>query len=272
MIVIATPTNDQAFELVRRIAERIRSRIVAFVPRSGTTPSARPSRPCRTSARSRLTRRGTTPIVVGTLDKLGNAHARGSLGRFRFLVIDESFQADSARYFGVAGLAERHLLVGDPGQLDPFTTMADGDRWRGLPEDPTRTAVSVVRANHPSVHFLRLPITRRLPPSAIPVVSAFYPDHPFAAWTSPGARALTLMPAMSSGATMAMDRALNEAATSGWAYVRLPEAPVLTADPLTVDVITRLAARLMARAPTVRDEWSGGDRPCSWRPIAWPSR
>jgi hypothetical protein len=173
-------------------------------------------------------------------------------------VIDEAFQADSARYFGVAGLADRHLLVGDPGQLDPFTTMEDADRWRGLPEDPTQTAVSVVRANHPSVHFLRLPITRRLPPSAIPVVSAFYPDHPFAAWTLPGARTLTLMPTVSSGDTMALDHVLDEAAMSGWAYVRLPEAPVLTADPMTIDVIARLTARLMRRAPAVQDERGGG--------------
>jgi hypothetical protein len=195
--------------------------------------------------------------VVGTLDKLGDAHARDTLGRFRYLVIDEAYQADSARYFGVAGIADRHLLVGDPGQLDPFTTMPDADRWRGLAEDPTQTAVAVVRANHPAVPVFQLPITRRLPPSAIPVVSAFYPDHPFAAWTLPGARSLTLMPAVRSGAIRVMDAALDEAAASGWAYVRLPESPVLTADPLTVDVITRLTARLMERGPTVRDERTG---------------
>ena len=256
VVVIATPTNDQAYELVRRIAERVPSRTVAFVPADGIhLPAATASMPNVREVEADRAR--YYPIVVGTLDKLGDAHGRGSLGQFRFLVVDEAFQADSARYFGVAGLADRHLLVGDPGQLDPFTTMADADRWRGLPEDPTQTAVSVVRANHPSVPFLQLPITRRLPPSAVPVVSAFYPDHPFAAWTLPGARALTLMPSVSSGATMAMDRALDEAATSGWAYVRLPEAPVLTADPLTVDVIARLTARLMARAPTVRDERTG---------------
>jgi hypothetical protein len=256
VIAIATPTNDQAYELVRRIAERVPDRTVAFVPANGiqlpAATAAMPNVREVEAARARF-----YPIVVGTLDKLGDAHARGTLGRFGHLVIDEAYQADSARYFDVAGIADRHLLVGDPGQLDPFTTMPDADRWRGLPEDPTQTAVAVVRANHPTVPVFQLPITRRLPPSAIPVVSAFYPDHPFTAWTLPGARSLTLMPAVRSAATMVMDEALDEAAASGWAYVRLPESPVLSADPLTVDVIARLTRRLMERGPTVRDERTG---------------
>ncbi|HUA27838.1 MAG TPA: hypothetical protein VMC03_03055 [Streptosporangiaceae bacterium] len=111
-------------------------------------------------------------------------------------VVVEQVTPDPVGPGGVAGIADRHLLVGDPGQLDPFTTMPDGDRWQGLAEDPTQTAVAVVRTNHPAVPVFQLPITRRLPPSAIPVVSAFYPDHPFAAWTLPGARSLTLMPAV----------------------------------------------------------------------------
>lgn len=52
------------------------------------------------------------------------------------LLVDEAYQADSAKYFAVGSLAPVHLLVGDAGQINPFATVADPGRWRGLPEDP----------------------------------------------------------------------------------------------------------------------------------------
>ncbi len=258
VVVVATPTNDQAYELVRRIALRLRTHDVAFVPAQGKNlPPATAALPNVHEVRAADA--DHYPIVVGTLDKLGDAHARGDLApSFRFLVIDEAYQAHSAHYFGVAGLASRHLLVGDPGQLDPFTTMDDPDRWRGLPEDPTQTAVAVVCTNHPAVPILRLPITRRLPPSAVPLVQAFYPGHPFSSWTLPGCRSLTLMSAVAGGRMGRLDRALDLAATSGWAYIRLPDSPVLTADPATVEVLAQTASRLIDRGPRLRHERGNG--------------
>lgn len=257
VIVVATPTNDQAYEMVRRIAIRVPGNTVAFVPaKNRNLPIATAALPNVAEVHASVANH--YPIVVGTLDKLGDAHARGDLtAGFDFLVIDEAYQAHSAHYYGVAALADRHLLVGDPGQLEPFSTMQDADRWRGLPEDPMQSAVAVVCANHPSVPVLRLPITRRLPPSAVPIVAAFYPNHRFGAWTLPGTRSLTLLPAVSTGRTAVLDDAVQRAAAGGWAYVRLPESPVLTADPATVALIGDLAARLFARGPTVTNEQSG---------------
>jgi hypothetical protein len=256
VIAVATPTNDQAYELVRRIAGRIRA-TVAFVPASGRTL------PPTTLALGNVVQVEAVaaqhhPVIVGTLDKLCDASARGYVSGFQYLVIDEAYQADSARYYGVAGIADRHLLVGDPGQLDPFTTMNDPDRWRGLREDPTQTAVAVVRANHSRVPLVRLPITRRLPPSAVPIVKAFYPNHAFGAWTLHEARSLSLLPAVGSGFLAGVDAALEHAATSGWAHLRLADTPVLTADPATIRVITSIAERLKARSPRVTSERTGG--------------
>lgn len=53
--------------------------------------------------------------IVGTLSKLGDAFARGDLSPFDVLLVDEAYQADSAKYFAVGGLAPVHLLVGDAG-------------------------------------------------------------------------------------------------------------------------------------------------------------
>ena len=192
-IVVATPTNDQAYGLVDTISSMYPARTVAFMPAKGR------ALPPSTAARSNVAvidaqDARNYPVVVGTLDKLGDAASRGYLPTFDYLCVDEAFQGDAGKYYMVGDISNRHLLVGDPGQLDPFTTMHDPGRWRGLAEDPTQTAVQVLTRNHTGTEQHLMPITRRLPASAIPVVQAFYPGHRFRAWTLPDARRLTLIP------------------------------------------------------------------------------
>jgi hypothetical protein len=53
-----------------------------------------------------------------------------------------------------------HLLVRDAGQIAPFTTVTEALHWRGLPEDPVRTALNVFSNNpaiHTRVHHFRSP-------------------------------------------------------------------------------------------------------------------
>ena len=83
----------------------------------------------------------------------------------------------------VAGLFDRALFVGDPGQLDPFSTV-ETERWLGLTWDPMSSAVAVLLTNNPDIPVHALPVSWRLPASAAPVVSeAFYPFTGFAAAT-----------------------------------------------------------------------------------------
>jgi hypothetical protein len=131
-------------------------------------------------------------LIVGTLDKLGDAFARGSLAPFDLLLIDESYQADAGKYYSVGDLAPIHLLVGDGGQISPFSTIEDPCRWRGLPEDPLQTAVGVLRRNHAGTAVYGLPITRRLDDRAVQVARLFYPDLSFAPAVLPGVRELRL--------------------------------------------------------------------------------
>ena len=151
-------------------------------------------------------------LIVGTLSKLGDAFSRGDVGPFDLLLIDESFQADSAKYFAVGAVAPVHLLVGDGGQISPFTTIDEPTRWRGLPEDPLQTAVGVLRRNHPTTAVYGLPITRRLDPRAIGLARVFYPDLAFDAAVRPGVRKLRLTRASTSSRTGRLDAALDVAA------------------------------------------------------------
>ncbi len=262
-VAVGTPTNDQAYSFVDTLSDRFRELDVAFVhSQDHRLPEHVATRPNVHDIEAKDAAHHT--VVVGTLDKLGDAYARDALPEFSYLVVDEAFQADGGKYFKVAGLSDRHLLIGDYGQLEPFNTMQDPGRWRGLPEDPTQTSVAVLRRNHSSCAEYKLPITRRLPPSALPVIQAFYPKHDFSSWTLPDARAARLAPAKARGGLAALDAALESMTNRGWAWLRLPSTPVLTADPLTIDVITSLVRRLKVRSLERRDEKTRGQ----WRHVS----
>ncbi|WP_437656847.1 AAA family ATPase [Sorangium sp. So ce1182] len=251
-VAVATPTNDQAFALVSSIADRMPKETVAFVPASSVELPAEHRRPNVSERKARDT--GSDKILIGTLSKLGNAHARGDLAPVDVLLIDEAYQANAVHYYLVGDLAPRHLLMGDSGQLAPFTAAPEADRWRGLREDPLLTAVEVVRRNHPATPVHRLPITRRLDPRAVPVACAFYPGHRFEAAVLPGVRRMELKTTSGRRSCAAEDAALERASKAGWAHVELPSSAVVTADPATASLLVRLVARLFARSPTVKCE------------------
>lgn len=251
-IAVATPTNEQAFALVRGLAERMPRETITFVPASTVTLPSWAQRPNVRQAKASDTDR--TSVIVGTLSKFGWAFSDAQLVPRDVLLIDEAYQANSVHYYAVGDLAPRHLLMGDSGQLAPFTTAPHGDRWRGLDEDPLLTAVEVLERYHPSTRRHRLPVTRRLDSRAVPVVRAFYPNHSFGAAVRPGVREMRLAKAAGSRRTAVLDAALERARAGGWAHLELPASAVLTADPETIAVIVDLLQRLFARDPKLRCE------------------
>jgi hypothetical protein len=92
-VAVGTPTNEQAFSLVRRLAMSDPKETVTFVPASevilpmpiALLPNVRQSKAAYANA-------ATT--IVGTLAKLGDAFSRGDLAPVDALLSDESYQAD----------------------------------------------------------------------------------------------------------------------------------------------------------------------------------
>lgn len=266
-VAVATPTNEQAYALISSLADRLPRETVTFVHANHVSlPEAHDRKNVAAKKAKESNRDG---LVVGTLNKLGDAHARGDLAAFDLLLIDEAYQANAVHYYLVGDLAPRHLLMGDSGQLAPFSTAPNADHWRGLDEDPLLTAVEVLLRNHPAkTKQFKLPITRRLDPRAIPVVRAFYPGHEFHAAVLPGVRELRLSTASGRGPSALADRALDVAASTGWAHVELPATAVLSADPATIVLITQLVRRLFARAATVRCERQPTRKPLTQDQVA----
>jgi hypothetical protein len=260
-VAVASPTNDQAFGLVGGIARMLAGGVVAFMPANGV------SLPADVAALPGVTEvpadhADGEQLVVATLSKFGDAFTRGKLQLFDLLLLDESYQADSGRYFAAAGLASVHLLVGDGGQISPFSTIAEPGRWRGLPEDPLQTAVDVLLRNHPSTPVHGLPITRRLDSRGVAVARRFYPGLNFDPAVLPGVRELKLRTA--GRPRGALGRALDMAARHGWGRLELPQAPVLPADPETVELLANLVARLFERG--ARAQCDRQRRPVALRP------
>jgi hypothetical protein len=259
-VALAAPTNDQVQSLVERVKQLNPDVPVAFVHGQGRElPPDIAVLPGVTQPSAADAQRQQDPLVIATVDKLADAFLRNGLGGFDVLVIDEAYQADAARYYTAAGVAATHLLVGDTGQLDPFSPIDDATYWRGGPEDPLQTAVGVLLRNHPDTPVHQMPITRRLEPRAVPVARCFYPGHAFSAAVRPGVRQLRLTrPGPGSQPLARIDAALDEAARHGWAHVTLPGAPVLTADPTTAVIIRELVHRLLARSAQVTCENRSG--------------
>ncbi|MFE2428303.1 AAA domain-containing protein [Streptomyces sp. NPDC059373] len=163
---------------------------------------------------------------------------------WRHAIVDEAYQMRSDALLQVAGLFERALFVGDPGQLDPFSVVG-ADQWAGLSYDPSASAVVTLLAHNPGLPQHRLPVSWRLPASAAPLVSdAFYPYTPFRSGTGPEDRRLSFgVPSDGSGP----DRVLDEAAVSGWGLLELPARHTPRTDPEAVRAVALVVRRLLDR-------------------------
>lgn len=203
------------------------------------------------------------PVVVSTAAKWG--HVKG-VEPWPHAIVDEAYQMRSDALLAVAGLFERALFVGDPGQLDPFAIVGS-EQWAGLSYDPSASAVATLLAHNPELPQHRLPVSWRLPASAAPLVSAaFYPYTPFRSGTGPGERTLSFGVA---GDGSPHDLVLDEAALSGWGLLELPARHTPRTDPTAVEALAQVVRRLLDRGGVAASAGeSDGPRPLTAARIA----
>ncbi|NRQ31207.1 ATP-binding protein [Nonomuraea sp. NN258] len=258
-LMIVAQTNEQVDDLVTRISDKHPRLTVGRLSAGGYVPPRRLLDLPGVTVGTRIQDLGDPDIVIATADKW--AWIAGRV--WPWAIVDEAYQMRSDKLLRIAGLFERALFVGDPGQLDPFS-IVDGDRWSGLSWDPLQSAVSVLLRHNPDLPVHRLPVSWRLPASAAPVVSqAFYPFTGFRSGTGPGDRRLELT---TGGMGTVHDRALEEAARSGWALLELPNRHTVRTDGEAVEAVALLAARLLQRGAVAGSEQ--GERPVTADRIA----
>ncbi|MEJ8648230.1 AAA domain-containing protein [Streptomyces sp. MS1.AVA.3] len=248
-LMVIAQTNAQVDDLVLRLAEKDPQLPVgrlhssepgAFDPALAELPAVRTSAKAADLA--------GLDIVVSTAAKWAYTKVDEP---WRHAIVDEAYQMRSDALLSVAGLFERALFVGDPGQLDPFSVVG-AEQWAGLAYDPSASAVSTLLAHNPDLPQHRLPVSWRLPASAAPLVSAaFYPYTPFRSGTGHGDRRLAFgVPGDGSG----VDRVLDEAAESGWGLLELPARRTPRTDPEAVRAVAQVVRRLLDRGGAATSE------------------
>ncbi|WP_233521659.1 AAA domain-containing protein [Streptomyces triticagri] len=248
-LMIVAQTNAQVDDLVLRLAEKDPSLPVGRLHSSDPDPYDRALddlEQVRKSAKAGDL--AGLDVVISTAAKW--AHVSGT-DPWPHAIVDEAYQMRSDGLLAVAGLFERALFVGDPGQLDPFSIVG-AEQWAGLSHDPSASAVTTLLAHNPQLPQHRLPVSWRLPASAAPLVSdAFYPYTRFRSGTDHGDRTLRFgVPSDGSGP----DRVIDEAAMSGWGLLELPARHTPRTDPEAVRAVASVVRRLLDRGGATTSE------------------
>ncbi|MER6528476.1 AAA domain-containing protein [Streptomyces sp. NPDC001508] len=262
-LMVVAQTNAQVDDLVLRLAEKNPELPVGRLHSSDADPYDKaldelPS--VRTSAKAADL--ADVPVVLSTAAKWAHVTVDEP---WRHAIVDEAYQMRSDALLAVAGLFERALFVGDPGQLDPFAIVGS-EQWAGLSYDPSSSAVTTLLAHNPELPQHRLPVSWRLPASAAPLVSdAFYPYTPFRSGTDHGDRALVFaVPSDGSGP----DQVIDEAAASGWGLLELPARHTPRTDPEAVRAVAAVVRRLLDRGGAATSERGTGPVPLTAGRIA----
>ncbi|MFC8940132.1 AAA domain-containing protein [Streptomyces griseoincarnatus] len=244
--MIVAQTNAQVDDLVTRLAQQAPHLTVArLTSQSYTVPTRLRAwqNLIITTDAAQATR---ADVAVATASKWANVQD----WHRDWAIVDEAYQMRSDALLKIAHLSDQTLFVGDPGQLDPFSSIPT-ERWRGLPHDPMASAVSVLLKMNPDLPVLSLPVSWRLPASAAQLVSAAFYVTPFRAGTTENDRRLTFTTA---GMRGALDQTVDLAASTGWALYELPARHTGHIDPEAAHAATDIALRLLARDATAHCE------------------
>ncbi|XUL99970.1 AAA family ATPase [Streptomyces venezuelae ATCC 10712] len=250
-LMVVAQTNAQVDDLVLRLAEKEPGLEVGRLHSSDSDPYDKALDDLENVRKSaKAGELAGLPVVLSTAAKWGHVK---NVEPWAHAIVDEAYQMRSDALLAVAGLFERALFVGDPGQLDPFSVVG-AEQWAGLTYDPSASAVSTLLAHNPELPQHRLPVSWRLPASAAPLVSdAFYPYTPFRSGTGHGDRRLSFGVASDGSGP---DRVLDEAAKSGWGLLELPARHTPRTDPEAVGAIALVVRRLLDRGGAAVSERS----------------
>jgi hypothetical protein len=248
-LIVVAQTNEQVDDLVVRLSDQAPDLSIGRLSAQDYQPAERIVGRPNVSIAPKVGELPGCQVIIGTAAKWATVTDRV----WPWAIVDEAYQMRSDMLLRIANRFDRALFVGDPGQLDPFSTV-ELDRWIGLTWDPMQSAVAVLLRHNPDLPVYRLPVSWRLPPSAVPVVAgAFYPFTGFDAGTRPEQRRLELTMPSAGGA---IDQTLDLAAATGWALHELPARHAVRTDAEAARACAEIALRLLERGVVAHSEQS----------------
>lgn len=260
-LIVIAQTNEQVDDLIARLVTDAPELLIGRLSAADYVPSERVSAPGTVRVAAKVADLGGSAVIIGTAAKWATV----ADGSWPWAIVDEAYQMRSDALLRVASRFERALFVGDPGQLDPFSTV-ETSRWTGLTWDPMQSAVAVLLRHNPDLPVHRLPVSWRLPASAAPLVAeAFYPFTGFRAGTSGPDRVLSLTEPGDGGPA---DAAVDLAAATGWALYELPARHTLRTDVEAAAACAALAVRMLERGAVAVSERARSGAPVDATRIA----
>jgi len=247
-VMVTTQTNEQAFDLARRLCTRYsESRFHLLARQSLPIPANVAGLPNLIIVNDIGGLPQGPSVVIGNGAKWSWIDSDQTL--FGLQVVDEAYQLPDFRYHLIAGLASRQVLIGDPGQIDPVIR-SELERWRCDLSGPHVPAPKALIERHPSVTKLSLPASRRLVQDTIDFVQpAFYPQMNFVAMNrnrrltfgTPGVAPMdTPLDAVQNGQSLVM--------------VELPAMLAGEVDPDLADELVWTINRVFVRGAVIEDQ------------------
>ncbi|MFE9201936.1 AAA domain-containing protein [Micromonospora sp. NPDC007230] len=260
-LIIIAQTNEQVDDLIDRLARKAPELRIGRLSATDYKPTDRVESHETVRVGAKVADLAASAVIIGTAAKWATV----AEGCWPWAIVDEAYQMRSDALLRVAGRFERALFVGDPGQLDPFSTVETA-RWTGLTWDPMQSAVATLLRHNPDLPVHRLPVSWRLPATAAPVVAAaFYPFTGFRSGTGPADRALSLTEA---GPGDAYDATVDVAAATGWGLYELPARHTLRTDGEAAAACAALALRVLRRGAVAISEQAPDGAPVTAHRIA----
>lgn len=239
-VAVATQTNTQADDICRRLDE-LRVPSIRFASSSRPVENLGPTVTWETKA-------GNLPaspcIAVGPSAKWGLV---GNLQPFDVVFVEEAWQLAWSDFMLLRQVAERFVLIGDPGQVPPVVA-TDVSRWVTAPRPPHEAAPEVLIEEGIESLRLSLPATWRLPADTVRLIDSFY-DFRFGAVAQPGERVVEAGGRSKDAADKALDL-LREGSTVGYTLPTPEDGPPLDCDEEMAEEAVRVAARLLERKTT----------------------
>ncbi|HEV8483296.1 MAG TPA: AAA family ATPase [Blastocatellia bacterium] len=246
-IAIATQTNAQANDICRRFdRDYPKLHIVRFANGRGSQTHLGNSIEWTTETSELPT---SKCIVVATTAKwsLVNLHYP-----FDVVFVEEAWQMGWADFMLLGQVAERFVLIGDPGQIPPVVSV-DVLRWETSPRPPHIAAPRVILEDpRQRPEQWQLPATRRLPHDAAALVRQFY-DFDFDAFAQPGERAILA----SRGDNGTVDKVIDLLARNSVTALTIPtpdEGPPMHSDAELAKQAATLVQRFLNRGARVRKD------------------
>ena len=189
--MVVTQTNAQALDLAKRLTAKYPSRAIHLFVRKGLEISTElASQPNLIVLHSGKDLPVEPSIVVGNASKW--SWVDDEVDAFELMIVDEAYQLPDYRFWQIANLAERVVLVGDPGQIEPVIT-SDVTRWSASSTGPHIPCPKTLFEHFPEIPVVQLPVSRRLRQSTVEIVQpAFYPELPFDAFDPQGSRGIVV--------------------------------------------------------------------------------